>query len=252
MKRYQYTRAGPYVIQSLGPQKSPRADMDIRKPKQLASSPATVFMNQKNSWKQLKLLLAVNFPTPGSGLVVVLTFDDDHIPKSRGKTLDRLEYFRTKLREDRRRAGLPDPRIFWAPEVLTSRTGRWHVHMAIDSTGHDLPMIRQRWIYGTQIDGEPLRVDTEKNHETLAKYMSKELREAQEYVSKPGLHGWSHTRNIWKPEITVEIVPDDYELRAPPGFAVLNEHRQPTEFGNYHFQECVWRWPPGDGGADFY
>lgn len=240
MKRKTTYFYGPYIKQSLAPVPRARDGPEIRKRKAQATGAAMLFMNQKNSWQRLKMLLAENFPTPGSALVLVLTFDDAHLPGSRKKVLDRHEYFRAKLREDRRKAGLPDPRIFWVPEVLTSAAGRWHVHTVIDSTGRDLPMIRKRWIYGAVLS-EPLRVDKKKNHESLARYLSKELREAQEYTSRPGLHGWSHTRNIRKPEISVETVPDYYELRPPEGYAVLYDELRQTEFTGYHVQECVRR-----------
>lgn len=252
MKQLRIIRAGPYIRQALSPRINPRDGPEIRQRKRQESSPAVVFMNQKNSWQRLKLLLAENYPAPGSGLVCTLTFDDAHLPRNRGKTLDRLEYFRTNLREDRRQAGLPDPRIFWAPEVLTSARGRWHVHMVIDSTGRDVAMIRRRWIYGERIEAEPLRVDSEKNHETLARYMSKELREAQEYTSKPGLHGWSHTRNILKPEVSVEMVPDDFELIVPPGYEVIYDESRQTQIAGYHVQECFWRGEPNGCIPDFY
>ena len=205
-----------------------------RAAKEKASSEAQRRMNQIYSWQKLELMLAKNFPTAGSGLVVVLTFGDEHMPKSRAEVQRRFRYFLKKLREARAEAGLPQPVVFWAPEILTSGSGRWHLHLVMDSTGRDLELIRRCWIYGADIEAERLRVDGEKNHETLAKYMTKELRECQEYEARPGLHGWSCTRNAQRPEIETITVEDSYRLTAPEGSEVLLDEQKRTEFASFH------------------
>jgi hypothetical protein len=205
-----------------------------RAAKEKASSEAQRRMNQIYSWQKLELMLAKNFPTAGSGLVAVLTFDDEHKPGSRAEVQRRFRYFLKKLREARAEAGLPQPVVFWAPEILTSGSGRWHLHLVMDSTGRDLELIRSCWIYGTDIQAERLRVDGEKNHESLAKYMTKELRECQEYEARPGLHGWSCTRNAKRPEIETLVVEDDYQLAAPEGSEVLLDEKKRTEFASFH------------------
>lgn len=201
-----------------------------RSQKRKATSEAQAARNQILSTRELELILAKNFPTAGSGLVTVLTFDDEHLPKTRAQAQRRLKYFLTLLRKARQEAGLPLPRVVHAPEVLTSESGRWHFHTVIDNTGQDMEMIRRCWIYGTDVDITPLRVDEEKNHETLARYMNKELREAQEYECRPGLHGWSCTRNCLRPEVDEQIVEDSRQLRAPKGATVLMQERRTTEF----------------------
>ena len=112
--------------------------------------------------------------------MLVLTFDDAHLPRTRKEAQRRFKYFLKKLRTERARAGLPEPRVIFSPEVLSSASGRWHYHIVMDSTGDDLDTVRRCWIYGSDIQAEKLRVDAEKNHETLARYMNKELREVQE------------------------------------------------------------------------
>ena len=204
-----------------------------RAAKSKATSAAQRRMNQLNSAMELELRLAANFPTPGSGLVIVLTYDDRHLPKTRRQAQRRFAYFLKKLREARQAAGLPAPRVIFAPEVLTSESGRWHHHIVLDNTGDDLAMVRRCWIYGTDIECEKLRVDEEKNHETLARYMSKELREAQEYECRPGLHGWGCTRNCLKPEVDVVLVDEDERLEAPRGAKLLLRERRQTEYAGY-------------------
>ena len=201
----------------------------VRAAKQKATSAAQAIRNQILSTRALELLLSCNYPTPGSGLVLTLTFDDRHLPKDRKTAQRRLKYFLRKLRDDRAQAGLPEPRCVYCPEVLTSATGRWHFHLVLDATGDDLAMVRRRWIYGRDIEARPLRVDDDKNHESLARYMNKELREAQEYECRVGLRGWSCTRNCRRPEVDVQTVEDSSRLRAPRGATVLIFERRTTE-----------------------
>ena len=228
-----------------------RRDTPIeRQAKRQASSAAQRRMNQIYSYQQLELRLAVNFPAPGSGLWVTLTYDDDHMPESRKEAQQRFKYFLQKLRRARSAAGLPEPVVFWTPEVLTSESGRWHHHAVMDATGRDYDLIRECWIYGSEIDicklgvakkGETLPpwagqdADEPGNYfKAVARYMTKELRECQEYDVKPGLHGWSCTRNARKPETETMTVPDDFELKAPEGSTVMLDEQKRTEWASYH------------------
>ena len=220
-----------YVLEH--PVRDRRDSEKVRAAKAKATSAAQQLRNQILSVRQLELLLACNFPTPASGLVCCLPFDDQHMPGSRAQAQRKFKYFLKLLRHERRAAGLPEPRVIYSPEVLTSSAGRWHYHIVIDSTGDDLDMIRRCWRYGSDVDASPLRVDEEKNHETQARYMSKELREAQEYDSRPGLHGWSCTRSYRRPEVDEQIVEDRKPLRAPRGATVLIHERRSTEFAEH-------------------
>lgn len=217
---------------------SKRDDDRVRQAKKKSSTEAQRCMNQIYSYQQLERMLAKNFPVPGSALVLTLPFDDAHLPHSRKEAQLRARYFRYKLRLGCKAEGLPDPVIFWAPEILTSASGRWHLHMVIDNTGRDMDLIRRCWIYGENIEIRKLRVDSEKNHETLARYMTKELRECQEYDSKPGLHGWSCTRNAKRPEVDTVTVPDDYSLDVPEEWSVLLNELRSSEFSSYHVLKC--------------
>ena len=230
MKQRTTIDAGAIVYEIDAPVRKRGDSPKQRAAKAKASSEAQQLRNKILSARELELRLAVNFPTPGSGLVVCLSYDDAHLPKSRKEAQRRFKYFLKKLRIARKKSGLPEPRVIYAPEALSSASGRWPHHCVIDSTGDDIDMIRACWIYGSDIDAKKLRVDEEKNHETQARYMSKELREAQEYDCRPGLHGWSCTRSCRKPEIDVRIVEDSARLRAPKGATVLLQERRSTEF----------------------
>ena len=241
--------AGGIQVAALYNRCSGRDTPKQRQAKRQASSAAQRRMNQIYSYQQLELRLAVNFPTPGSGLWITLTHDDAHMPGSRKEAQLRFKYFLVKLRSARRAAGLPEPVVFWAPEILTSESGRWHQHVVMDATGRDFEIIRDCWIYGSDIEirklgipepGEELPpwydpdADEPGNYyRMVARYMTKELRECQEYEMRPGLHGWSCTRNAKKPEVDTITVPDDYELEAPEGSTVMLDERKTTEWASY-------------------
>ena len=226
--------AGPIGIETLSP-RCTRYDGPIqRAEKQKATTEVQWRLNKKLSWRQLELRLAVNFPVAGSAWVIVLTFDDAHMPKDRKAAQRRMKYFRDLLNAAYDAAGLPRPVIFWAPECLTSVSGRWHFHIVMTNSGNDLDIVRRCWIYGSEIEAEKLRVDAQKNHETLARYMTKESRECQEYRDRPGLHNWSCTDNALKPETETRTVPDDYKLEAPEGCTVLIDEHKQTEWASWH------------------
>lgn len=242
--------AGPLRVQALYNRCAPGDTPKVRQAKHQASSAAQRRMNQIYSYEQLELRLAANFPQPGAGLWVTLTHDDAHMPGSRKEAQLRFKYFLKKLRALRKAAGLPEPVVFWAPEILTSESGRWHQHVVMDSTGRDFDLIRASWIYGSDIEirklgipepGEELPpwfdpdADEPGNYfRMVARYMTKELRECQEYDAKPGLHGWSCTRNAKKPEVDTLTVQDDYQLKPPEGANVLLDERRSTEWSTYH------------------
>lgn len=231
--------AGSLLIQSELPVREASPAQLARAARSMKVSEAQKLANQKRSWQQLEMLLAVNFPTRGSGIVGVATFDDDHLPLCRKECQRRFAYARRKLRLARLAEDLPEPVVVWAPEILTAADRRWHVHFVVDSTGHDYDTLRRCWPYGTQLDLKGLRVDREKNHQTLAKYMAKELRECQEYESRPGLHGWSCTRNAKRPEVDVQIVDGPYELTPPEGCEILDRGLRGAEGAEFPFFKCL-------------
>ena len=208
-------------------------------------------MNEKNAYRKLTRQLAANFPTAGSALIVTCTYDEKHLPRSRKpsecrrKVQEHVRSFLDRLRRMRAAAGLPEPRAFWSIEVLTSRSGRWHAHMVIDNTGQDYEMIRKAWIYGESMDFRPLRTDKVKNWETLARYMTKESRECQDELCRPGLNSWSHTRNIRKPERRTRIVPDSFVIPIPRNAVNVVIDRYESEYCSTMF---VSYWLPE--GAD--
>lgn len=219
--------AGPLVIEALYPRGSRYDSPKVRAAKQKASSAAQARMNQIYSYQKLELMLAANFPRPGSALVVTLTYDDDKLPKERKQATGQLKHFRSKLAAERKAKG-QELVMFWATEHKHG-DARFHHHCVINSTGDDYELIRRLWDYGTDIEITPLRVDKEKNYATQAKYMAKEERE------KLGLRAWSYTRNAKKPDKPdVFTVDDDTQIQPPSGSTVLQDVYERTDYAAYH------------------
>lgn len=215
--------AGSLVVEALYSRAQRTDSPKVRAAKQRASSEAQARMNRKYSYQRLELMLAANF-RPGD-LVVTLTCDDQHLPGSRKEASAQLKYFRSRLTAQRQKQG-QDLVMVWSTEHKHGE-GRWHHHCVINATGEDYDHIRELWIYGSDVEIRPLRVDREKNYATLAQYMAKEDRE------HPGLRSWSCTRNAAKPEFETFRVEDDTQLQAPKGSTILSEASERTEYASY-------------------
>lgn len=214
--------AGALVVEAIYP-RAKRGDSDrARGEKKKLSSAAQQRMNQIYSAQKLELILAANF-VPGD-CVVLLTYDDEHLPLTRKEAEGRLKYFRSKF-SALRKAAKSELRIVWNTEGKHGDT-RFHHHIVFNSSGDDLKTLQQLWIYGN-VELHPLRLDKEKNYASLARYMCKETRE------KPGLRSWSYSRNCKQPEVESFSVPDDTTIQAPKGSVVLEEHSESNQYGNY-------------------
>jgi len=243
-KQVRIIYAGPIIIYILCDRRSGREQPRERAAKRNASNAATKQRNLVMSRDKLELMIAANFPTPRSGLVLTMSFDEKTMRKikkhrrpSKQRALVRyyINEFRKALRKERAAAGLPRPRDITSIEILTSENQRWHVHSIIDSTGDDLPLVRRAWKWGENIEARPLRVDSEKNHQTLARYMSKESRGLQDHESKPGTHVWSYSLNCLKPEVVSKTVSSDFKPDIPRGAVILEDERRDNEFSSYRY-----------------
>ncbi len=74
-----------------------------RTAKQRMSTEAQERINLRRAWQKLEMLLAANFG-PGD-LHVVLTYEDDHLPKDRGAAVKLLRKLLVLLRKHRRARG---------------------------------------------------------------------------------------------------------------------------------------------------
>lgn len=224
------TRSAGRLVEVAGYDHARRTDDErVRAVKAKKTTEVMAKYNKKTSIQKFELMLAANF-IPGDN-VGCLTYDDDHLPESRAAAERRFRYFRQKLQAAYRKLGI-DLVMFWSTENKHG-DGRYHHHFVCNATGDDYARIRAAWIYGTDVDLQPLRVDKKKNYLTLATYYAKEARE------KVGLRSWSYTRNAKKPEQDVEQISGPAQMDPPEGVVVLDRHVSETRFGSFFYMKYL-------------
>lgn len=229
MKTKKITVAGMLVKEAVYSRPGSRESARIRAAKRKASTEAQKRMNAKHSWEKLELMLAANF-MPGD-LVITLTYDNEHLPETRAAAADRLKRFRRQLSDLRQDRGT-ELVMIWTTENK-SNEGRWHHHCVINATGEDYQEILRLWVWGSDIEIKPLKLNREKNYESLARYMCKEARE------RPGLRSWSSTRNCRRPETETFTVPDDTDVEIPKDSMTIADAYVRTDYGEYHFIKYI-------------
>ena len=228
MKKHITIDGGAVVYEIEHPVVSRRDAPRERAAKAKATNDAQRLRNRILSTRELELRLAKNFPRAGSGLVITLTFDDQHLPETRKEAAARLKKFRADLSRLRKAAG-EQLVMIWTTENK-SGSGRWHHHCVINATsGSDFVDILSCWPHGSDIEIRRMEIGGRKSYESLARYFCKESRE------RAGLRSWSYTRSCRHPEIETFPVPDDTEVRAPEDATVLEQSSDRTMFGQYAY-----------------
>lgn len=225
MKTKKLIVAGALVREVIYTRAASRDRAVIRQAKRKVSTEAQQRLNARYSWEKLELMLAANFLP--RDLVVTLTFDDQHLPETRKEAAARLKKFRTELSRRRAAAG-QEMRMIWTIENK-SGDGRWHVHLVVNQTGEDFREILRCWPCGGNTEIRRLRVDKQKNYESLARYMCKEARE------RSGLRSWSYTRSCRHPEVETFPVPDDTRIEVPEDATVIVQEQKRTEWAEFEF-----------------
>lgn len=218
--------AGPLVIESVYPVPNPRDSRGVRQGKKALSSQAQQQMNLKYAWQKLELEIAANFGV--RDLWVTLTYDDAHLPRSREEAKTCFRTFARKLRVVRKAKG-QELRYIYVTEHKHGE-GRWHHHALINATGDDYELIRSLWSCGN-VEFRSIRIDRDKNYETLARYMCKEQRD------KVGQRLWSGSRNLRKPERECFRVPNDTPLSVPKDAPITfaDTGDVTTAYGHYRY-----------------
>ncbi len=217
--------AGPLVIETVYPAPNPRDSEGVRQGKRHLSSEAQQRMNLKYAWQKLELEIAANFGV--KDLYATLTYDDEHLPSSRKEANAKVQAFWKRLRAARRDTR-QELRYIYVTEHKHG-DGRWHHHVLINATGDDFDLIRQLWGQG-QIDFTQIRIDRDKNYETLARYLCKEQRD------KIGQRLWSGSRTLAKPERECFRVPNDTPLTPPLNATVFTDTGDiNTPYGHFRY-----------------
>lgn len=228
MAKYKKTiTAGPLTVEVVYPAISSRDGPGVRAGKKKMQSEAQARMNLIYDYQRLELLIAANFGT--KDIFATLTYDDEHLPKNRKQASGKIKYFLGKLRAARRGRGEEIRYVYNIEHKHESCEGRWHHHLLLNSTGDDFEELRRLWGQGG-IEFTEIRIDRERNFETLARYFCKEQRD------KVGDRLWSVSRNLKKPEKDCRRVPNDTPLTPPPGVTVLFDTGDVlTTYGHYRY-----------------
>ena len=217
--------AGPLVVETVYPAPNPRDSAGVRAGKKALSSEAQRRMNLKYAYQKLELEIAANFGV--RDLYATLTYDDTHLPSSRKEANARMAAFWKRFRAARKAKG-EELRYIYVTEHKHG-DGRWHHHVLLNATGDDYALIRKLWGQGG-VEFIQLRIDRDKNYETLARYLCKEQRD------KVGLRLWSGSRNLQKPEKECFRVPNDTPLVPPKNATVLTDTGDvTTAYGHFRY-----------------
>lgn len=189
--------------------------------------------NHRTSVKLLALKLAANFP-PGS-IVGCFTYDDRHLPPTREQALRCFGRAREKVAAAWRERGADPAGLIWAYATEEKHgDGRMHHHFVCPALGDDFSMLREAWsYYGEIVDFKPLRVDAEKNYDTLAHYMAKEGRERLD------LKSWNFSHGARRPVETRDRLALSELPDLPPGVIVVENQTIETPFGIYVYRKYV-------------
>lgn len=237
-KRLKLVSAGPLRYESLVPITVPENGGKRRSKLRQVSSAAQQFMNLKNSWRELELLIAENFRA--GDLVVTLTYDNPHLPETKPAANALFQKFVRKLRATRRSRGA-ELKYIYVTECLHGKEEdeyfgsdsswedrRMHHHVILNAAGSDYEDIRSLWEYGGHIRIEPLDIHflTE-----LAKYMTKEARDFGR--GRVGERTWKGSRNLKPYKVEYDDVRDSMTLAAPPGAVdfTRREEANPEGYG---------------------
>lgn len=242
-KAIKHIRAGLLHIEVIGtvPERplGPRGRASRSRP----TSAAQQFYNDKCSWKELELILAASFWK--RALVLIYTYDDEHLPADKNAGDKSFQKHIRKLRAARRMRG-DELRYVYNTEGFHEKRSngpleedreledrRIHHHVVINSTSaNDLEEIRSLWHGGGYIRVEPLDVHY---YRELAKYLTKEAREFGR--PKPGSRTWKGSRNLKKYEVEYIEIPSDSVTLAPPYGAV--DYESFVEKNPYGYADCI-------------
>lgn len=203
-----------------------------RAPKSLPQTLVREKLNIRHAYERLAFLIAANFKY--SDWMVSLSYDDEHLPPNTYAAQKRMVAFNRQLRESRKAFGRPYRYIY----VTEGRHGdeRLHHHLILNRYPGDGEVLRKLWPYGN-IDWEPLG---KLGFVGMAKYLTKEpMRNGREYV---GDRLWTPSRNLEKPKISVEQVPDNTRPVPPKeAFDVVPDARS-NHFGSYYYVDYKLPW----------
>lgn len=231
--RLKTVRAGRLVYTVCYTQALPSDEKAERREKQRVSSAARQRINFRQAWQKLELLLAANFAP--HDWFVTLTYDDEHLPADRKAAGREMAKLWRALRAQRAAAG-KELKYVYNIEAMADEpgaSGRLHHHAVINAAGDAEEVLQALWGRGL-VHIEPLLDGPTDSYEARARYLVKE-RQPGEVGRKTGLRAWIPSRNLQKPEVTSELVPDTVTVQAPPGAYILDRRSEQNSYGSYSY-----------------
>ena len=148
------------------------------------------------------------------------------LPPTRKHALKLLRKFIKQLREYRKARGLTLKYIYVTEGLHSDK--RFHHHLIINAAAGDYEVIRSLWVWGEQVDFEPL---AEREYSQMAHYLTKESVEG-----KPnGAQLWTGSRNLTKPTVETSWTDANETLTVPAGCVVIEREERQNEFGSFSY-----------------
>lgn len=223
-------QAGRFIRSVLyTPTYTPDRNMERSERSKLTSA-AQQLINHKYLWQKLQALIECNFTS--KDLFVTLTYDNEHLPKSREQARRHIKAFIRRLRAARNSRGETTRYIY----CIESRheKGRLHHHMIVNDGLNMLELLCRLWKYGTPQDVQIDRIEAWSSKE-LARYMTKEPRDGVD--AGYGMRAWASSQNLERPIISTVWVDPNVRLAAPQNAYVVLSESVRNEFGRYDYLE---------------
>lgn len=237
-RKMKTVRAGRQVRQIIYPVICSADPPAVRGAKRKCSTAAQALLNRRHSFEKAQDLIAENFDV--GDILLTLTYDTAHYPSSRKAAEGRVKKYIADVRHRWRAMRWGDPVIFWVTEEKHG-DGRLHHHLIVKTPpAKCYAILRSCWRSGTMTDIKRLRVDKEKNYESIARYLCKEAPEL-------GKHQWHITRSASRPDVDVRWVDGDAMIKPPKGSMILaSASVHDYQFGA-GYQYATYILPPAKG-----
>lgn len=237
MNRIKTVRGGRLVKIVCYSQAMPYDPPKERKEKRKTTTKAKQKINFQAAWEYLEFLLAENFGEKDQFLT--LTYDDDHLPADRAGAQKEIKRYIRRIQAAIRKLGLAPLKYIYCTESVPEGPGmprRLHHHIVVnvDEIGREL--LLSKWRAG-KAHAEPL-LDGPEDYEPRARYMVKE-RAPDVEGREPRLRAWTPSKNLKKPTVTSELVPDTRTITAPPGAFVLEMQEDHNSYGMFIYLKYI-------------
>ena len=235
-----------------------------RAAKKRHTTAAQRFINCKNTTEKLELLLYANFDTP-LACFVTLTYDKNHLPRSKASAKVNMAKVNERMRREKRKRGEPFPYVYttegtaraaasaadvggdvwevcpwevperWEelggkPTEWASGEARLHHHAIMLLSDLDCDALRAAWPYG-DVHISRVKVDDLHSFERLASYMPKDSRAGK---TRTGERSYTPSEGLIQPEITGRWVEEYEDIVPPKGAILISEMRDENLYSSYH------------------